>query len=468
MRTVQWILSVLLIAGSAQARLNVSFDHALFHDGASGNVRLEVYYLIERGTLQYKPVDDGYEGVYAAYIQVFAHDDSVFFSDAWERQDHVSDTARIASEQKIPDQISTVLPPGRWTVRAHIQDRNGGDVKKAEWNVVIDSGTVSNRLSDVVLLSRFPEETDEVQLFNRHGLLVVPYADGIFGAGLPDLVFYAEYYPLSGMSPGSLQATIQSSDHLALTSPVTVVPEQRDSVMIVRGRLPVADLPSGSYYLDLALDNGMPVQKKFFMYNPSVKSLPVSMEAHLQSQEFADMDSLELLQYFAPLKYVAEGVEISQFRELGTEGRRQFLMAFWQRRNPSGSSRDNPYKRNFLKRLDYANNHFATSLQEGWETDRGRVWLKYGEPTHIDREQFSSSGSFRGGSGDSYQDPNDFSGRQDFDRQLSGDYEVWHYDQLEGGVLFVFIDRSWLGDYVLVHSTKTGEIQNYEWMKIVQ
>ena len=42
-------------------------------------------------------------------------------------------------------------------------------------------------------------------------------------------------------------------------------------------------------------------------------------------------------------------------------------------------------------------------------------------------------------------------------------YKIWFYDQVEGGVEFVLVDRLGFGNYELVHSTKKGEIYNPDW-----
>ena len=42
-------------------------------------------------------------------------------------------------------------------------------------------------------------------------------------------------------------------------------------------------------------------------------------------------------------------------------------------------------------------------------------------------------------------------------------YEIWSYRNIEGGVEFVFVDRSGLGEYALVHSTLRGEVNNPDW-----
>jgi hypothetical protein len=48
----------------------------------------------------------------------------------------------------------------------------------------------------------------------------------------------------------------------------------------------------------------------------------------------------------------------------------------------------------------------------------------------------------------------------------SGDskpYEIWNYYSIESGVQFIFVDRSGFSNYILVHSTKRGELQDEEW-----
>ncbi|MCW8824752.1 MAG: GWxTD domain-containing protein, partial [Ignavibacteriaceae bacterium] len=75
---------------------------------------------------------------------------------------------------------------------------------------------------------------------------------------------------------------------------------------------------------------------------------------------------------------------------------------------------------------------------EGWKTDRGRVFLVYGEPSEIDRH------------------PNETDTRP---------YVIWIYESIEGGVLFVFGDLTGFSDYQLLHSTKRGELRDDSWRR---
>jgi len=42
-------------------------------------------------------------------------------------------------------------------------------------------------------------------------------------------------------------------------------------------------------------------------------------------------------------------------------------------------------------------------------------------------------------------------------------YEIWHYNDLQGGVTFDFADLYGIGDYLLLNSTARGEYQDANW-----
>ncbi|UCH65583.1 MAG: GWxTD domain-containing protein, partial [Ignavibacterium sp.] len=65
-----------------------------------------------------------------------------------------------------------------------------------------------------------------------------------------------------------------------------------------------------------------------------------------------------------------------------------------------------------------------------------RVYLIYGEPSEIDRY------------------PNQTDSRP---------YEIWSYQDIEGGVIFIFADLTGFSDYLLIHSTKRGELRDDSW-----
>lgn len=105
----------------------------------------------------------------------------------------------------------------------------------------------------------------------------------------------------------------------------------------------------------------------------------------------------------------------------------QFIKEFWQRRNPDPDSPDNRFKEEHYRRLAYANTHFAAT-HPGWMTDRGRIYIIYGEPDSIDAHPFHEKGE-----------------TSPFEIWHNG-FEIWHYRTLHD---VKFVDTCRCGDYKL-------------------
>jgi GWxTD domain-containing protein len=116
------------------------------------------------------------------------------------------------------------------------------------------------------------------------------------------------------------------------------------------------------------------------------------------------------------------------------------MFDFWKDRDKVLTTQgEDPFKQ-YLNRVDISNQRFSHANKIGWKTDRGRVFILYGEPSEIER----------------------------FPNQMdTKPYEIWHYNEVEGGVIFVFADLSGFSDYTLVNSTKRGELQDDNWQQRV-
>jgi GWxTD domain-containing protein len=138
------------------------------------------------------------------------------------------------------------------------------------------------------------------------------------------------------------------------------------------------------------------------------------------------------------------------------EERDYFIGAFWQRRNPTPKSLQNPYKVEHYQRIAYANEQFGTVGIHGWETDRGRIYIMYGQPDQI---EYLPTGKPKDDPSDT---PNDVV-KDSFPRVHDGGIppgedvsllplEEWRYRHLEGigqHVALDFVDVCRCGDYRL-------------------
>jgi GWxTD domain-containing protein len=113
--------------------------------------------------------------------------------------------------------------------------------------------------------------------------------------------------------------------------------------------------------------------------------------------------------------------------------RQQFIVGFWERRDPTAGSGENTFKQEHYRRLAYANEQFA-GPHPGWKSDRGRIYVLYGKPDSIDAHPSSVGGE-------------------------TTPFEVWHYDSAHSAapwqasnsqnIDFKFVDACHCGDYKL-------------------
>ena len=154
------------------------------------------------------------------------------------------------------------------------------------------------------------------------------------------------------------------------------------------------------------------------------------------------MSEEELDDIWAKSKYKALPQEIKSFAKIkGVDSKRQFLYEFWKSRDKDISTPQNETFREYLIRIDESNKRFGSLGRTGWKTDRGRVYIIYGEPSEIER----------------------------FPNQMDKKpYEIWHYNDIEGGIIFVFADLAGFSDYMLIHSTMRGELKDDNWQDRIQ
>ncbi|MBZ5494770.1 MAG: GWxTD domain-containing protein [Acidobacteriia bacterium] len=136
--------------------------------------------------------------------------------------------------------------------------------------------------------------------------------------------------------------------------------------------------------------------------------------------------------------YIITPEERDLFKALTTdEERENFIEQFWARRNEDPREGGNQFKVEHYRRIAYANEHFASGIP-GWKTDRGRIYILYGEPDG--KESHPSGGSYQRefweGGGQTSVYP----------------FERWRYrhiDNVGDDVELEFVDKTFTGEYRL-------------------
>jgi GWxTD domain-containing protein len=138
------------------------------------------------------------------------------------------------------------------------------------------------------------------------------------------------------------------------------------------------------------------------------------------------------------VRFIISDEERSVFESLSTdEEKEQFIEQFWFRRDPDPTSAHNEFKEEHYRRIAYANEKF-TSGNQGWLTDRGRVYIIHGPPDNLESRP---SGGF-------YNRPIEEGGGN----TAVYPFEVWTYRYIEGigeQVRLEFVDDTYTGEYKL-------------------
>lgn len=306
-------------------------------------------------------------------------------------------------------------------------------------------------ISDIELASSISESRNETSMFYKNSYEVVPNPSMIYGESLPVLYFYTEIYNLSE----NIKSELIRVEHLLFnTNNHTVFKKKKYSTrksnaIVEAGAINISKIPTGAYTLVVAVtDTIMNLSaissKRVFIYNPSVPDTLIENIAgnEMLASEFAAMSEEEIEESYLTAKYIATSNEIDQWGKLKElDSKRTFMFNFWKMRDDIPYTSQNESKKLYYERVKYANDRFSNIQKKGWKTDRGRVYIMYGEPSEIDRY------------------PNQVDTKP---------YEVWYYHGIEGGVEFVFADITGFSEYVLLHSTMRGELRDDGWQRRIR
>jgi len=149
---------------------------------------------------------------------------------------------------------------------------------------------------------------------------------------------------------------------------------------------------------------------------------------------FNDRDSLEyFIQSLRPISETDDLHFLENMEGFDILKLKSFFYSFWLERN---SEQPEAAWLEYHSRVLIANELFTTNLKEGFDTDMGRVYLKYGKPASI---------------------------HADLQPADVWPYHIWHYTDTDAR--FVFYAPSMVqAEFFLLHSNLIEEIRNPQWV----
>lgn len=350
------------------------------------------------------------------------------------------------------------LDNGEYQLVVAVRDLNHeGNAKEYNTEVVIDFAAGELEQSDLELLSRYSRVEGEISeneaLFVKNGLLMEPLPYNFYGKNAARLHFYNEVYNADQAIGEDFvvgYSVEQLIDGEAEKSLLAYRREKAAPIVPVLQSIDISELPSGNYRLIVEVLNRerklLSRKSVFFQRsNPYLEQEPIRMDSFDITKEFVQQLDAKTVEYSLraltpkmpqPDVNFVDGL----IRKDSLRLQRLYLFNYWVSESPN-----NP-KAAYDKYMEIAravDEMYDSGFRHGFETDRGYFYLKYGQPDDTElRDQEPSAPP----------------------------YEIWTYYEFprtnQNNVKFVFYNPSLApGDFILLHSTAIGELQNPQWLR---
>lgn len=343
------------------------------------------------------------------------------------------------------------LKPGEYTYELEVKDlhskQEATSVKK---NIQIVDLAKRVSISEITPAENVSATNSEkTSIFSRMGYDVVPMTSNYYPTELEWLPYYVEVYNTEDFYDDSVYVVEQKINGLNngfdLEKYTRYYRYESSSIQPIVKVIDISMLPTGAYSLEINVLNRdkevMVSQEYNFDRNNTEEVNELAYENITLDPAFEEnipMDSTDY--YVASLIPIARSGEVRNIiqllKEEDKEKNKKYLQAFWKQTSP-----ESPFEgwMKYKAQVQQVEKLFATNYQVGFETDRGRVYLQYGQPNQVTERPSS---------------PSEYP------------YEIWQYDKIGrfSNRRFVFYSPMNLtNDYRLLHSDMVGELQNYRW-----
>lgn len=445
------ILSFLITPQLMSQNLQALFYHASFLHPSEGPY-VESYLKVFGPSAVYMLNEDGqYQASLEVTIMFKQEDEIKDFRKYNLVSEAVEDTSKLIPN--FIDQQRILLPYGIYQMELLVKDNNSETPPLEMADMISLEYDLDNlRFSDFQFIESY-SKTEEDNILSKSGYDLIPFVGEWFPQEMNNITFYIELYGLDkkiGAGENFLfKYYVESFETSVSLDDFSFFQRQKSApVNVLLNSLSIRDLPSGNFNLVVeARDRNnelIDMNKIFFQRsNPGVEVQLTDIGSVDITSTFAekitDLDSLRFyVESLIPVSNAMERQFISNVTKTDDlKKMQQFLFNFWRNRNLDYPGEEWKIYKREVWNVEEA---YATRIKHGFETDMGRVWLKYGIPNDRDEARH---------------EPNAYP------------YEIWHYYALSGNQTnkrFVFYNPHLVGtEYFLLHSDAQGEIYDPYW-----
>ncbi|MFZ9587241.1 MAG: GWxTD domain-containing protein [Crocinitomicaceae bacterium] len=343
------------------------------------------------------------------------------------------------------------LNPGKYTMKLQLLDVYKEDSEiTGNLPITIEDYSKNTKISDI-LVAEYAYPSENMTNFDKSGYHIIPMLSNFYATDSKNLPIYLELYGTENIADTNFQLTyrvINSKDASETKGFTRSFTYKKGPVIPVFESINIEDLHTGNYQLEFSVSrlNAEIIAIQTYDFERSNENNSMfTMENLVLDPAFQTSIPTDSVFYFLesliPISKPAEIKNIIETLKLkNTENARKHIQGYWAITSPTNSYESwLKYKAQVVFVQDIYGNNF----QEGFETDRGRVYLKYGAPSQVNARESS---------------PSEYP------------YEIWTYNKIGiySNKRFIFYNPDLVNNaYRLLHSDMLGELKNPAWPQIL-
>lgn len=404
---------------------------------------IEIHVQFVGPSIKYLPKDNGLIGEIAVRFLI-EDNDSVIASDAYRLETPFMVDSII---EDFYDVKRFALNPGDYSCRIELLDLNSdADPVVANFVFSIEEYRDALAVSDILVAEMATKDSGESPFF-KSGYAIIPRLVTFYPAELSSIPAYFEIYNFDQLEDSvfALKQTVVNAETGEEIPELTKFSKHKaDPVVPIIRSVDISAVPTGKYVLNYAVLDRQLVELASQSYDfersndMEMMVNPADMILDPAFQASITRDSVEY--YLASLIPISKPGQVRSIIDVlktkNEENMRKMIQAFWKQTAPLDTYDQWIHYKIQVQKVEKL---YATNYQDGYETDRGRVYLQYGDPSRTVAREISSS---------------------------EYPYEIWEYNKI--GVFsnkrFIFYNPDLIGNnYRLLHSDMVGELKNPRW-----
>ena len=390
--------------GPQRARESPHFyADATFFPSLGQEGTIEIHYDISYSQLEFLKKAEGFCARFEVQVVLYDTKGRQVGGDSWRRQVACSSYREtISPEGSYEETFKLEAASGKYNLVVRTENLDSEEVSSVSIRLDLKPFKSFPVISDLLIGRCRADSVDSGVLRSR----LIPFPRASFGERFPAVCVYGEIYDtLTNADSGVVRIVWRVLDErgsVKLTDTLDVTRKGKVSPFLFA--YSVDELTMGEHRLELFLGR--------------MKGAPSASRAFKVDESKFDLDK-NIDETTTLLSYIVSRSEIEPIKQATGAERKRLWLEFWKKRDPYPETPENEFLMEFFDRVRYANENFST-IQPGWKTDRGRIYIRRGPPDQIESRPSSATGPA---------------------------YEVWYY--FERNLTFVFVDRMGLGDYEL-------------------